>query len=112
MTGDALNRFPTHPAIRLTLLFGARDHDRHGSLMVHLLQRARSEGLAGATAFEAHEGFGISRRVHRTRIVSDDAPVMVIIVDEPDRVRGFLSGAEDLLRDVMVTLTDVTVVEL
>lgn len=103
--------FPTHPATRLTLWFGARDHDHHGSLLVHIMQRARSAGLAGATAFEAHEGFGGSRHLHRTHVISDDAPIVIVVVDERSRIESFLETSRDLLRNVVVTMSDVTVVE-
>lgn len=101
----------THPGVRLTIQFSARDHDHHGSLLVRIMQRARAEGLAGATAFEAHVGFGASGRMHRTRLVADDAPVAVVIVDESEPIHRFLVAAESLLAEVMVTLADVEIVE-
>jgi PII-like signaling protein len=109
---DTTGPFPTHHAQRLTILFGARDHDHHGSLLVHLIKRARRAKLAGATAFEAYEGYGASGQVHRTHSLSDDAPVTIIIVDRPERIRAFLKDAADLLENVLVTVVDVEVVEL
>lgn len=109
---ESSGAFPTYRAQRLTLIFGARDHDHHGSLLVHLLQRARRDKLAGATAFEAVEGYGRSGRMHRTRSLSDDAPVMVVMVDRPERIKAFLEEVSDMLNDVLVTVVDVDVVVL
>jgi hypothetical protein len=94
------------------MVFSVRRHDHHGSLLVHLMQRARRAKLAGATAFEAFEGYGSSGEIHRTRSLSDDAPVTLIIVDRPERIDAFLEDVADMLSDVFVTVVDVDVVEL
>lgn len=104
--------FSTRPAKRLTILLKARDHDHHGSLYVHLLQRARKLKLAGATAFEAHEGYGASGRIHRTHSLSNDVPVSIVIIDRAERVDAFLADAAELLADLVMTVSDVEIVEL
>jgi hypothetical protein len=104
--------FPTHGAKRLTILLGARDHDHHGSLYVHLIQRARKANLAGATAFEAYEGYGTSGQIHRTHSISKDAPMSVVIIDRAEKIDAFLRDAADLLENVVITMTDVEIVEL
>jgi hypothetical protein len=104
--------FPTRPAKRLTILLRARDHDHHGSLYVHLLQKARKMKLAGATVFEAYEGYGASGQIHRTHSLSNDVPVSVIIVDRAERIDAFLVDAAELLADVVTTVSDVEIVEL
>lgn len=106
------SRFPTRPAKRVTMALATRDHVRHGSLMVKILQRARNAGLAGATVLEAQEGYGTSGHAHRAHLLSNDAPVTIVLVDQPDRIDAFLDGNEDLLRGVLVTVSDVDVVEL
>lgn len=104
--------FVTYPAKRLTMFFGVRDHDHHGSLLVHLMQRAHKARLAGATAFEALEGYGASGQVHKTHAMSDDAPVMIVIIDRAEPIEAFLRDAAELLVNVLVTVVDVQVVEL
>ncbi|HEY1763019.1 MAG TPA: DUF190 domain-containing protein [Acidimicrobiales bacterium] len=104
--------FTTRPAKRLTILLRARDHDHHGSLYVHLLQKARKMKLAGATAFEAYEGYGASGQIHRTHSLSNDVPVSIIIVDRAERIDAFLVDAAELLADVVTTVSDVEIVEL
>ena len=106
------SQFPTHPAQRVTLLLSACDHAHRRPLMSQLLQRARRARLAGATVFEAHQGYGASGRVHRTHLLSDDRPVTVVIIDRPGRIDGFLHEVADLLDDVLVAVDDIDVVEL
>jgi hypothetical protein len=93
------------------MLFNISDHAHHGSLMTKLLQRARRAKLAGATVFEAQEGYGSSGRVHRNHLLSDDSPVTLVIIDRPDRIEAFLLEVGDLLEDVLTTVSDVEVVD-
>ena len=108
----ALERSITsHPATRLSILLTIRDHAQHHSLMVKLVQRARGAGLAGGTVFEAQQGYGASGRLHRRHLISEDAPVVIVIVDHPDRIGSFLDSVEDLLEGVVFMIDDVEVIE-
>lgn len=104
--------FTGRPARRLTMLMTVHDHVRHGSLEMELLKRARRAKLAGATVFEGHEGYGVSGHIHRTHLVGDDAPLAVVVVDEPDRVERFLHEVAELLHDVLVITDDVEILDL
>ncbi len=104
--------FPTSAARRITMQLSGRDQAHHRSLVVELLQRARRAGLAGATVFRAQEGYGTSGRLHTTHLLSDDAPLSVVIVDRPERIDTFLAAAADLLNQVVVVAEDVEVVHL
>lgn len=103
---------PSHAARRVSMLLCVRDHTRHRSLMVELLQRARRAKLAGATVFKAQQGYGESGRVHRARMLADDSPVTIVIVDLPEKIDAFLANLGGLLDDVMVVVQDVDVVEI
>lgn len=89
-----------------------RDHIRHGSLMVHLLKCVRRAKLAGATVFEALEGYGASGRIHRNHPLSEDAPLTVVIIDRPERVDSLLRDLAGSLDDVLVVVDEIEVVEL
>src|SRR5271170_8159540 len=111
MRPTAPSKFPAHPAKRVTMLFNISDHAHHGSLMTKLLQRAWRAKLAGATVFEAQEGYGSSGRIHRTHLLSNDAPVTLVIIDRPDRIEAFLLDVGDLLEDVLTMVSEVEVVD-
>lgn len=108
--GAVTGGLPARPARRLTLMLNVQDHRHHASLMVELVRRARRAGMAGLTVFEGHAGFGASGAAHRTRLLHDDAPLAVVIVDEPDRIDHFLAAAADVLGPVLAVIDDVTVV--
>jgi uncharacterized protein len=112
MTTNALPHFPRHPARRLTILLSMQDHAHHTSLMTTLLKRARRAKLAGATVFEAHEGYGTSGRIHRSHVLSDDSPITVVFIDLPDRIDAFLDDVSDLFVDVFVTVDDIDVIDI
>jgi PII-like signaling protein len=96
---------------RLTIYCGEYDRYRHHSLAKVLVERAREEGLAGATMLRGIEGFGATRRLHTSRIVSlsDDLPVVIQIVDEADRIAAFMPIVDELLTEGLVTLEDVDI---
>jgi PII-like signaling protein len=68
--------------------------------------------LAGATAFEAHEGYGAAGQIHRTRSLSNDVPVSIVIVDRNERIEAFLTEAAELLAHVVMTVSDVDIVDI
>lgn len=102
----------TESALRLTIFVGADDRWQHRPLHDEIVRRAHEAGLAGATVLPGCEGYGRSDLVHTTRLLSlaEDLPVMVIIVDAEERVRGFLPRLDDLITDGMVLLDEVEVV--
>ena len=95
----------------LRIFLGESDRWHHHSLAEAIVERAREEGLAGATMFRGIEGFGASSRLHTTRILSlsDDLPVLIEIVDREDRIASFLPVVDEMLTDGLVTLENVQV---
>jgi hypothetical protein len=80
----------------LTIYLDEADRHRGAPAYVELVGRARKAGLAGATVLRGVGGFGASSRVRRQFSVTDDVPVVVIIVDEPSRIESFVSSVEDM----------------
>lgn len=99
-------------ALRLTVIVGDTDHFHRKPVYTEIVHRAHAAGLAGASVFRGIEGFGASRNVHTTRILSlsEDLPVAVVIIDAAERIREFLPQLEDLVTEGIVTLDDVEVV--
>ena len=90
------------------------DSDRHHGRPLHevIVETARRNGLAGATVLHGAMGFGAHSRIHTARILrlSEDLPVVIEIVDQPDRIRAFLPELEGLIAEGMVTLQAVDVI--
>ena len=102
------------PAQRLMIMI---DEDRtwhHKPLCAEIVKRAHTAGLAGASAFRGIEGFGASSRVHTSRILSLllKLPVMIVIVDTPEKIAAFMPQLDELNICGVATLEDVEVVRL
>jgi len=100
------------PALRVTVFIGEDDRYHHRPLSTEIVHRAHTAGLAGASVVRGCEGFGASSLIHTSRLVSlsEDLPVLVIIVDEPAKVRAFLPQLEELVQEGLVVVDEVEVV--
>ncbi len=98
-------------ALRLTVFISENDQFRHRPLYTEIVHRAHAAGLAGASVLRGCEGFGSSSRIHTSRILSlsEDLPVLVIIVDRAERVRAFLPQVQELVTGGLITLDEVEV---
>ncbi len=99
-------------ALRATIFIGEDDRIRHRPLYTEIVHRAHAAGLAGASVIRGCEGFGASSLIHTTRLLSlsEDLPIIVIIIDEPDKVRDFLPELEGLVHEGLIILDEVEVV--
>jgi PII-like signaling protein len=90
------------------------ESDRLGSqpLYTAIVERARREGLSGATVFKGIEGFGGHSVVHAARVfdLSTDLPVLIEIVDTEDRVAAFIPILDELVHEGLITLENVEVI--
>ncbi|MBZ0270163.1 DUF190 domain-containing protein [bacterium] len=100
------------PGFLLRVFLGEDDRWEGKPLHVAIVERARREGLAGATVLRGLLGFGASSRIHSTHVLrlSDNLPLVVEIVDREDRIRAFLPALDEMVGDGMVTLERVEVV--
>jgi uncharacterized protein len=99
------------PAQRLVII-GESDTVGHHPLYTEIVHRAHTAGLGGASVFRGIEGFGVSSRVHSTRILSlaEDLPVLVVIVDTARHIQEFLPVLEEAVVDGLVSIEDIRVV--
>ena len=81
-------------------------------MYTEIVHRAQPRGLAGATVLRGVEGYGASNRVHTTRLLSlsEDLPVVIVIVDAEERIRGFLPQLEELIGQGLVIVDPVEVI--
>lgn len=91
--------------------FGEDDRWDNQPLYEAIVQAARREDLAGATAYRGIEGYGASSRIHRKRLLtSSDLPVMVCIVDTAANIERFLPILERMVGDGLIAISDVEVI--
>jgi uncharacterized protein len=88
--------------------------DRYHGRPLHqvIVERAREMGMAGATVLHGIMGFGAHSRVHSSRILrlSEDLPVVIEIVDKPERIEAFLPELDAMVEEGLVTLENVKVI--
>jgi uncharacterized protein len=99
------------PAKRLTIIVGEQDRAGHHSLATEIVHRAHRAGIAGATVVRGIEGYGKSNHIHTTRILSlsDDLPLMIVMVDAADSIERFLESVLPMVEGGLVTVEDVEV---
>jgi len=88
--------------------------DKHDGRCVYqeIVRRARDFGLAGATVLRGVLGFGAHHRLHTAKVLrlSEDLPVVVEIVDAPEKVDAFLPTLDELVDEGLVTVEPVRVI--
>ena len=98
---------------KLLRLFIGESDTWHGKpLYQAIVQRAREEGLAGATVVRGIEGFGADSHLHTSRILrlSEDLPVVVEIVDTAERIDRIVPILDEMVAEGMLTLERVQIV--
>jgi PII-like signaling protein len=98
---------------RLVRIYVGESDTWHGKpLYQAIVERARAEGLAGATAVRGIEGFGASSRLHTSRIMrlSEDLPVLIEIADTAERVERLLPILDEMVAEGLVTLERVQII--
>lgn len=100
------------PAVRLTIFVGESDRWHHRPLYTEIVHRAHDAGLAGASVLRGVEGYGASSRIHTARILSlsEDLPMVIVIVDAEEKVRGFLPQLDELVSEGLVMIDPVEVI--
>jgi uncharacterized protein len=76
----------------LRIFLGEADRVAHRPLYEAILMAAKENGLAGGTVLKGVMSFGASSRIHRSRLIeiSEDMPIVVEIVDQAEKIDGFL----------------------
>ncbi len=87
--------------------------DKHGSRPLYevIVEEARRRGMAGATVLRGITGFGHASRIHTSKVLrlSEDLPLVIEIVDRPERIADFLPDLDTLVPEGLVTLAKVQV---
>ena len=82
------------------------ESDKHQSLPLYewIVREAREAGMAGATVLRGMEGFGAHSRMHTAKILrlSQDLPIIIEIVDTPEKVESFLPSLDPVIQEGLV----------
>lgn len=100
-------------SVLLRIFFGEEDRASDGRpLYEAIVIKAREQHMAGATVLRGPLGFGRSSILHTAKILrlSQDLPIVVEIVDSPEKVERFLTRLDDLTHSCLITTEDVRVI--
>lgn len=104
-------KLPTEAEL-LRIFIGESDKRDGRPLYQVIVEEARRRGLAGATVLRGTLGFGANSRIHTAKILrlSEDLPMVIEIVDAPERIAAFLPELDAMIGEGLVTLEKVRLV--
>jgi hypothetical protein len=99
-------------AERLRIYIGESDKFEGRPLYEVIVEQARRHGLAGATVLRGTLGYGANSRIHSAKVtrLSEDLPMVIEIVDKPDRIATLLPEIDSMLGEGLVTRERVQVI--
>jgi len=97
----------------LTIYVGEADQWQGTSVYVALVQFFRTHGCAGATVTRAVAGYGAGRRLNHEGgwHLSSDAPMVIQVVDQPERLHRLLPQVQEMVPGGLITLHETTVLK-
>ncbi len=99
---------------KLLRIFVGENHRHHGlPLFEAIILKARERGLAGATVLKGVEGYGMHKKIHTHRLLelAEAMPVIIEIVDTPEKIESFLPLLDEMIKEGTVTLEDVRLIK-
>jgi len=96
----------------LRVFVGQLDKHGHRPLYEVIVEMARKRGLAGASVLRGLMGFGGSGGLHAANVLRlpEDVPVVIEIIDTPDKISAFLPGLERLVGKGAITRQQVSAI--
>ena len=98
--------------VLLRIFLGESNRAGRKPLYEALVLKAREMHMAGATVLRGSLGFGANSRLHTAKVLrlSGDLPIVVEIVDTPEKIDAFLEVCDGMIEDGLVTLEKVRVI--
>jgi PII-like signaling protein len=95
----------------LRIFIGEEDKYEGKPLYEWIVQKAKENGLAGATVIRGIEGFGAKSRIHTSKILrlSEDLPIVIEIVDILEKIENFIPQIDNAIREGLATVEKVEI---
>lgn len=96
----------------LRIFIGEADKFEGKPLYEVIANLAHQKGMAGATVIRGLMGFGAHSRMHTAKILrlSEDLPIIIEIVDEPEKIEALLPELDKMITEGLVTLEKIRVI--
>jgi PII-like signaling protein len=102
------------PAKMLRIFLGEADKWHDEPLYDAIVKKLRLMGIAGATVYRGILGYGAKGHEHKKSFlhVSRDLPIMLSVIDTPEKIRAAAEVIEGMLEDGLLVISDVDMVRL
>jgi len=97
------------PGKLLRLYVNERDEYHGKPLYQAIVAKCHDLDLAGVTVFRGLEGFGESSEVHRPHLLRRDQPIVITIVETPEKAREAIPVLQAMMPSGLIAVTDVEV---
>ncbi len=96
----------------LRIFIGEADKFEGKPLYEVIANLAHQKGMAGATVIRGLMGFGAHSSMHTAKILrlSEDLPIIIEIVDEPEKIEALLPELDKMISEGLVTLEKIRVI--
>jgi uncharacterized protein len=77
-----------------------------------VVRKLHKEGILGATVLQGVMGYGVHRRIHKKGLlgVSDERPIVILAIDEEEKLRAVLPIIVPMIKEGMINLVDTEVI--
>ncbi|MEL7035783.1 MAG: DUF190 domain-containing protein [Cyanobacteria bacterium J06592_8] len=98
---------------KLKIYVSEEDRFEHHSLYKAIIEVAHKKGMAGATVFQAIEGYAGKSPVQTVSILalSENLPLAIEIIDEEEKVREFYAEIKGMLQGHLTVLEPVELLQ-
>ena len=102
------------PAKMLRIFLGEADKWHDEPLYDAIVKKLRLMDIAGATVYRGILGYGAKGHEHKKSFlhVSRDLPIMLSVIDTPEKIRAAAEVIEGMLEDGLLVISDVEMVRL
>ncbi|MGN6209446.1 DUF190 domain-containing protein [Asticcacaulis sp.] len=74
-----------------------------------ICERARDQGIAGATVLDARLGFGRTAHLRTRHILEDERSVVIEMIDEYEKLQAFVNSLEDINGIALITMEAIAI---
>ncbi|HEY3938804.1 MAG TPA: DUF190 domain-containing protein [Bryobacteraceae bacterium] len=85
------------------------EHDQYDGKPLYeaIVSKCLELQLAGVTVFRGLEGFGHTSEVHRARLFAQDQPIVITIVETPEKSAQAIPVLQGMMTTGVIAVTDV-----
>ena len=96
----------------LRIFIGEQDKWHGQPLYEAIVQLAKKEKMAGATAIKGFLGFGAKSHMHTAKLLrlSEDLPIIIEIVDSEEKINNFVPHLDAMVQEGLITLEKANVI--